>query len=524
MVDIPNTGTNGLVLSSVGNGTNASQWVASTGGGSTTLAGDVTGPSGSNTVAKIKGTALGTLTGATNGQVLTWDTSTSTWIPTTKNTVPNGVAAGQLLVWSGSAWTYTLGGYASNGSMLYNDATYGWSSASGPGNNQTYVWTTASGGSWLLKTYGVANYIGSTSYPVSSGATPTTAGQLFVWNGTAWSIALSSGYSSTGQMLYNDATYGWSGASGPTTNTFYVWNGSSWTLQTPGIAKYINTTAYPVSSGATPSTAGQLMVWNGTAWSIALSSGYSSTGQMLYNDATYGWSGASGPGNNQYYVWSTAGSGSWTLKTSGVATYLNTASYPVTATPTAVGQLLNWTGSAWAATTSGGSSNGSMLYWSSIYGWSTTSGPTANGQYYAWNTAAGGSWDLTTPASSGANQAWAITNQNAGLALTAGTTYTPSAWTITASGFSNYLVQISCTVKMTTATAGTCSIGIQVGGSLFGGTSGITYGALNAQSVTVNGSYLLSSVSGSQVIQGQVAPGGSSGVFYNGNMTVIGIS
>jgi len=420
MSQIPNTTNSGYYLAAVGNGTNASQWVPGGGGGSTTLAGDVTGPSGSNTVAKIKGTALGTLTGATNGQVLTWNTSTSTWIPTTKTSIPNGVAAGQLLVWSGSAWTYTLGGYASNGSMLYNDATYGWSSASGPGNNQTYVWTTASGGSWLLKTYGVANYIGSTSYPVSSGATPTTAGQLFVWNGTAWSIALSSGYSSTGQMLYNDATYGWSGASGPTTNTFYVWSGSSWTLQTPGIAKYINTTAYPVSSGATPSTAGQLMVWNGTAWSIAISSGYSSTGQMLYNDATYGWSGASGPGNNQYYVWSTAGSGSWTLKTSGVATYLNTASYPVTATPTAVGQLLYWTGSQWQATLAGGSSPGSMLYWTSTYGWQTTSGPITAGQYYAWDGAS--SWALTSPSSSGANNCWNVTSST------------------TISGYTNYVV------------------------------------------------------------------------------------
>ena len=313
--------------------------------------------------------------------------------------------AGQLLVWNGTAWSIAISsGYSTTGQMLYNDATYGWSGASGPTTNTYYVWN---GSTWTLKTPGVASYLGTTSYPISSGATPSAAGQLLVWNGTAWSIALSSGYSTTGQMLYNDATYGWSGASGPTMNTFYVWNGSSWTLQTPGIAKYINTTSYPVSSGNTPSAAGQLMVWNGTAWSIALSSGYSSTGQMLYNDATYGWSGASGPGNNQYYVWSTAGSGSWTLKTSGVATYLNTTSYPVTATPTAVGQLLYWTGSQWQATLAGGSSPGSMLYWTSAYGWQTTSGPTTAGQYYSWDGSS--SWNLTSPSSSGANNSWDVT-------------------------------------------------------------------------------------------------------------------
>jgi len=159
---------------------------------------------------------------------------------------------------------------------------------------------------------------------------------------------------------------------------------------------------------------------------------------------------------------------------SGNATSLNTTAYPVTAAPTTIGQVLIWDGTNWVA------------------------GKTS--------------------------QAWAVTNANANTSMSAGTTYTPSAWTITASGFSNYLVQISCTVRMTTATAGTCSIGIRVGGSLYGATSGTTYGALNAQSVTVTGSYLLSSVSGTQVIQGQVTPGASAGVFFNGNMSVIGIS
>jgi len=45
------------------------------------LAGDVTGPSGSNTVAKINGSALGTTTGATSGQYLAWNGSA--WVPTT---------------------------------------------------------------------------------------------------------------------------------------------------------------------------------------------------------------------------------------------------------------------------------------------------------------------------------------------------------------------------------------------------------------------------------------------------------
>ena len=46
---------------------------------SVTLAGDVTGPSSANTVAKINGSPLGTTTGATTGYVLTWNGSA--WVP-----------------------------------------------------------------------------------------------------------------------------------------------------------------------------------------------------------------------------------------------------------------------------------------------------------------------------------------------------------------------------------------------------------------------------------------------------------
>lgn len=181
---------------------------------------------------------------------------------------------------------------------------------------------------------------------------------------------------------------------------------------------------------------------------------------------------STGVGSNVKWGYVNTGGGS----SSGNATSLNTTAYPVTAAPTTIGQVLVWNGTAWVE----------------------GSGPI--------------------------NKAWAVTNANANTSMSANTTYTPSAWTVTASGYSNYLVQISCTVRMTAATAGTCSIGIRVGGSLYGATSGTTYGAINAQSVTVNGTYLLSSVSGTQVIQGQVTPGASAGVFFNGNMSVIGIS
>ena len=52
---------------------------AKAGASTVTLAGDVTGASNANTVAKINGSPLGTTTGATTGYVLTWNGST--WAP-----------------------------------------------------------------------------------------------------------------------------------------------------------------------------------------------------------------------------------------------------------------------------------------------------------------------------------------------------------------------------------------------------------------------------------------------------------
>ena len=98
MGNIPNTTTNGLVLTSVGNGSNDSQWAVSSGGGSgiTQLTGDVTAGPGSGSVAaivaKINGSPLGTTTGATTGYVLTWNGTA--WVPLAST--PSGTAGGDL--------------------------------------------------------------------------------------------------------------------------------------------------------------------------------------------------------------------------------------------------------------------------------------------------------------------------------------------------------------------------------------------------------------------------------------------
>jgi len=114
MPEIPNTSQGNLVLSSVGNGTNASRWTPSSSGLPTgTTLGQIIYYNGSNWVTNVAPTAVGDImfwdgsswvstimTPTADGQIFFWSQTNSRW--------QHGVApgsAGQMLVWSGSNWT-----------------------------------------------------------------------------------------------------------------------------------------------------------------------------------------------------------------------------------------------------------------------------------------------------------------------------------------------------------------------------------------------------------------------------------
>jgi hypothetical protein len=90
--------TNGQVLTW---NTASSWWVPATVTATVTLAGDVTGASGTTTVEKLRGRTVAT-TAPTSGQVLAWNSTSVAWTPTTG--LPEAYFAGQLASWSGTAW------------------------------------------------------------------------------------------------------------------------------------------------------------------------------------------------------------------------------------------------------------------------------------------------------------------------------------------------------------------------------------------------------------------------------------
>lgn len=296
MPDIPNTGTNGLVLSSVGNGTNASQWITSTSGGSTTLAGDVTGPSGSNTVAKINGTTLGTLTGATNGQVLTWDTPTSTWVPSAQTldgyAVNLGItlADGEVLYYSTYAGVNAIvatGPPTGAGSVMYwNGGYYSFSGTASTSVTQYLKWTPGSPGSWTPSTITLGGDLSG-----SSSAATVTGIQNIPVSGTSTAA--------NGQIMYYTTTGASQFTLGPTplsVGQYYSWGGSAWTLSSAGggitnDAQNANNTSGSVSTSAGPVTlpsAVQTTAMSGfTTFAINLSISISSTSACTVQSQIY---------------------------------------------------------------------------------------------------------------------------------------------------------------------------------------------------------------------------------------------
>jgi len=164
------------------------------GSGSTTLGGDVTGPSGANTVTQIQGRAVAP-TAPLGGQALTWNSSTNSWQPQTGSTTLGGDVVGA----AGTNTVTQIQGHAVAPTAPQGGQSLTW-------NNSTNRWEpqTVSGGSTTLGGDVVGAAGANTVTQIQGHAvvsTIPTAGQALVWNGTTtrWEPqTLSTGGSGTG--------------------------------------------------------------------------------------------------------------------------------------------------------------------------------------------------------------------------------------------------------------------------------------------------------------------------------------
>ena len=244
MANVPNTTTSGQVLTSVGDGSNASKWgtVTSGGGGGsgiTQLTGDVTAGPGSgsvaSTLAQIQGITLNASGGSapTTGSLLGYTNIISpSWNP--MGGVPT---AGSILTFSGAAWGSTPAPTADAQILIWNNTltTPAWVNKS---LSQDVTITNAG--------VSTVNSLQNFTLNASGSNAPLTGsilGYSTAFGGTQW-------------LPMGGATYG------PTTGSINWWNSIAWQNTSPAVG---------------------YLYWNGSAYSYTTPGG---GGTVISNDAS----------------------------------------------------------------------------------------------------------------------------------------------------------------------------------------------------------------------------------------------
>ena len=288
MGNIPNTTTNGLVLTSVGNGSNDSQWAVASGGGSgiTQLTGDVTAGPGSGSVASTLAALQGVTLSASGGSAPTAGSilGYSNIISPQWNPMGGTPTAGSMLTFTGAAWSSTTAPSVDAQILVWNNSTSAWVPKSLSNdvtitnagvatiNSLQGTTLTASGGSAPTTgaLLGYTNVLSPQWGPV--GGTPST-GSVLWFNGITWT----STSPSVGYLYWNGSAYTYGSTSGASPNNAWSSESNSSTLNTTmtnmlssslsvtGYSTYLIHVSSSMNASASTTTIQQQIYQNGSA-------------------------------------------------------------------------------------------------------------------------------------------------------------------------------------------------------------------------------------------------------------------
>ena len=290
MGNIPNTTTNGLVLTSVGNGSNDSQWAIASGGGGgsgiTQLTGDVTAGPGSGSVASTLAALQGVTLSASGGSAPTAGSilGYSNIISPQWNPMGGTPTAGSMLTFTGAAWSSTTAPSVDAQILVWNNSTSAWVPKSLSNdvtitnagvatiNSLQGTTLTASGGSAPTTgaLLGYTNILSPQWGPV--GGTPST-GSVLWFNGITWT----STSPSVGYLYWNGSAYTYGSTSGASPNNAWSSESNSSTLNTTmtnmlssslsvtGYSTYLINVSSSMNASASTTTIQQQIYQNGSA-------------------------------------------------------------------------------------------------------------------------------------------------------------------------------------------------------------------------------------------------------------------